>query len=205
DDVKDVERKKPLFQAPKIPPDAYLVLFFEKPSDLKTKLVSSLAKKDGADEAIAKYDGQWAVESEETAALDNDYSRPIRFDQNELVVQYEVKFANGIDCGGAYLKLISDSPHLDLNNFNDKTPYTIMFGPDKCGLDHKFHFIIRYKNPKTGEIEEKHAKKVTSDIDRYFSDKRTHLYTLVLRSDNTFERYIDQVKVQSGSLLKDME
>ncbi|KAF6775668.1 hypothetical protein AHF37_04762, partial [Paragonimus kellicotti] len=218
----DDEPEMPLFQAPKIPPDAYLVLFFEKPSDLKTKLVSSLAKKDGADEAIAKYDGQWAVESEETAALDNDYSlvlkskakhhaiatklsRPIRFDQNELVVQYEVKFANGIDCGGAYLKLISDSPHLDLNNFNDKTPYTIMFGPDKCGLDHKFHFIIRYKNPKTGEIEEKHAKKVTSDIDRYFSDKRTHLYTLVLRSDNTFERYIDQVKVQSGSLLKDME
>ncbi|KAF8565331.1 hypothetical protein P879_06402 [Paragonimus westermani] len=222
DDSKDVERKKPLFQVPQIPPDAYLALFFEKPSDLKTKLVSSLAKKDGADEAIAKYDGQWAVEIEETAALDNDYSlvlkskakhhaiatklsRPIRFDQNELVVQYEVKFANGIDCGGAYLKLISDSPHLDLNNFNDKTPYTIMFGPDKCGLDHKFHFIVRYKNPKTGEIEEKHAKKVTSDIDRYFSDKRTHLYTLVLRSDNTFERYIDQVKVQSGSLLKDME
>ena len=21
--------------------------------------------------------------------------------------------------------------------FNDKTPYTIMFGPDKCGMDHK--------------------------------------------------------------------
>jgi len=22
-------------------------------------------------------------------------------------------------------------------NFHDKTPYTIMFGPDKCGNDHK--------------------------------------------------------------------
>lgn len=22
-------------------------------------------------------------------------------------------------------------------SFHDKTPYTIMFGPDKCGLDHK--------------------------------------------------------------------
>ncbi|KAA3672719.1 calnexin [Paragonimus westermani] len=187
DDAKDVEKKK-----------VYPQSLFDLSSHY-FKLVSSLAKKDGADEAIAKYDGQWAVEIEGTAALDNDYSlvlkskakhhaiatklsRPIRFDQNELVVQYEVKFANGIDCGGAYLKLISDSPHLDL-----------------------FHFIVRYKNPKTGEIEEKHAKKVTSDIDRYFSDKRTHLYTLVLRSDNTFERYIDQVKVQSGSLLKDME
>ena len=30
------------------------------------------------------------------------------------------------------MKLISDSDE-DLEDFNDKTPYTIMFGPDKCG------------------------------------------------------------------------
>lgn len=41
--------------------------------------------------------------------------------------------------------------HLFQNKFNDKTPYTIMFGPDKCGNDFKvsaisdfsyFHSII---------------------------------------------------------------
>ena len=47
---------------------------------------------------------------------------------------------------------------MDLKNFNDKTPYTIMFGPDKCGNDHKLHFIFRHVNPLTKEIEEKHAK-----------------------------------------------
>lgn len=45
------------------------------------------------------------------------------------------------ECGGAYLKLLSlDSTKKkdqDLKNFHDKTPYTIMFGPDKCGNDHK--------------------------------------------------------------------
>lgn len=64
----------------------------------------------------------------------------------------------------------------------DKTPYTIMFGPDKCGEDYKLHFIFRHKNPKTGEYEEKHAKKSDSDLRTYYTDKKTHLYTLGKRS-----------------------
>lgn len=60
----------------------------------------------------------------------------------------------------------------------DKTPYTIMFGPDKCGEDYKLHFIFRHKNPKTGEYEEKHAKKPDADLRTYYTDKKTHLYTL---------------------------
>lgn len=53
-----------------------------------------------------------------------------------------------------------------------------MFGPDKCGEDYKLHFIFRHKNPKTGEYEEKHAKKADSDLRTYYTDKKTHLYTL---------------------------
>ncbi|CAL8074643.1 unnamed protein product [Calicophoron daubneyi] len=217
------KRVKPPFVVPTIPPNAFTVLYFGSPNDLNDKLILSKAKKEGIDESIAKYDGIWSVEVPPTSAIEGDYAlvlkskakhhavshkllRPIDFTRlDELVIQYEVKFEDGMDCGGAYIKLLSDSPGLDLHNFNDKTPYTIMFGPDKCGGDHKFHFIIRHKNPKTGKFEEKHAKKVSESIDSYFSDKRTHLYTLVMRSDNTFERYIDQSKVQSGSLLTDME
>ncbi len=75
-------------------------------------------------------------------------------------------------------------PHLPLpclssqEEFVDKTPYTIMFGPDKCGEDYKLHFIFRHKNLKTGEFEEKHAKKPDSDLRTYYTDKKTHLYTL---------------------------
>lgn len=53
-----------------------------------------------------------------------------------------------------------------------------MFGPDKCGEDYKLHFIFRHKNPKTGELEEKHAKKPDADLRTYYTDKKTHLYTL---------------------------
>ncbi|KAF5890662.1 calnexin, partial [Clarias magur] len=183
--------------------------------------VLSQAKKEGIDEEIAKYDGKWEVEEMKDTKLPGDKGlvlksrakhhaisasllRPFTFDTKPLIVQYEVNFQNGIDCGGAYVKLLSQSPDLNLDEFVDKTGYTIMFGPDKCGEDYKLHFIFRHKNPKTGEYEEKHAKKPESDLRTYYTDKKTHLYTLVLNPDNTFEILIDQTVVNSGSLLNDM-
>ncbi len=60
---------------------------------------------------------------------------------------------------------------------SSQTPFTIMFGPDKCGATNKVHFIFRHRNPKTGEWEEKHLKnppapKIT---------KTTALYTLIVK------------------------
>ena len=54
-----------------------------------------------------------------------------------------------------------------------------MFGPDKCGTDNKFHFIVRFKSPVKGTYEEKHAKK-SELLDSYYNDGKTHLYTLSL-------------------------
>ncbi|XP_072251284.1 calnexin isoform X1 [Leuresthes tenuis] len=183
--------------------------------------VLSKAKKDDADEDIAKYDGKWAVEEMKDSKLPGDKGlvlksrakhhaisaqllRPFTFDTMPLIVQYEVNFQSGIDCGGAYVKLLTQTPDLDLDQFVDKTPYTIMFGPDKCGEDYKLHFIFRHKNPKTGEYEEKHAKKPDADLRTYYTDKKTHLYTLVVNSDNSFEVLVDQTVVNSGNLLTDM-
>lgn len=100
-------------------------------SNLLSRLVVSQARKDGIDDSIAKYDGVWSVEVPYTSAIENDHAlvlkskakhhavstklfRPIKFDTNELVIQYDVKFQDGIDCGGAYIKLLSASPNLDL-------------------------------------------------------------------------------------------
>ncbi|XP_068596286.1 calnexin [Brachionichthys hirsutus] len=183
--------------------------------------VVSSAKKEDTDEDISKYDGKWAVEEMKDSALPGDKGlvlksrakhhaisaqllRPFTFDTKPLIMQYEVNFQLGIDCGGAYVKLLSQTADLDLDQFVDKTPYTIMFGPDKCGEDYKLHFIFRHKNPKTGEYEEKHAKKPDADLRTYYTDKKTHLYTLVVNPDNTFEILVDQTVVNSGSLLSDM-
>ena len=92
------------------------------------------------------------------------------------IQSFQVAFQNGLDCGGGYVKLLSSSKDLDLRHLTDKTPYTIMFGPDKCGSDSKFHFIFRHVHPDTGAVEEKHCKKVEGKgrgvLEEIFKDKK---------------------------------
>lgn len=223
DELTVKQAGKPTFVAPQMPEKAYFCQFFQSTTSLKDDFVLSETKKDGVDDKIAKYDGKWAIEVPSSAAILEDFAlvlksqarhaalssilaRPFSFAKaQQFVAQYEVKFQNAHDCGGAYLKFISASDPAPLTAFHDKTPYSVMFGPDKCGNDHKLHFIIRHKNPKSGEFEEKHAKKPTAEMDKYFSDKKTHLYTLVINADNTWEIYVDQKLINSGGLLTDLE
>lgn len=117
----------------------------------------------------------------------------------DLVVQYEVKLQNGLECGGAYMKLLQENKALHAEEFSNASPYIIMFGPDKCGATNKVHFIFRHKNPKTGEYEEKHLK--TPPMARIV--KTTTLYTLIVKADQTFEILIDGTSAKTGSLLED--
>ncbi len=157
--------------------------------------MTSQSKKEDVDEDIAKYDGIWVIESSADVVLEGDrglvlkskakhsaiskrLKKPFQFSNKKpLVIQYEVKFQNPMDCGGAYVKLIAQDANLKLEEFHDKTGFSVMFGPDKCGTENKYHFIVRYKNPVTGEFEEKHAKK-SQLIDAFFTDGKTHLFTL---------------------------
>ncbi|XP_050416905.2 calnexin isoform X1 [Patella vulgata] len=233
DDVDDVDveveddgeddvppREKPVYKRPTLKENTYFAEPFHTKDDFTKRWVLSEAKKDNTDETIAKYDGKWSVEEPSENPLVGDLglilkskakhhavssplNKPFDFSGKPFIMQYEVRFQNGMECGGAYVKLLSQDSKLPLNKFQDKTPYTIMFGPDKCGNDHKLHFIFRHKNPKTGEIEEKHAKKPAASLDSFFTDKKTHLYTLVIKPDNTFQIKVDGNVVNSGSLLED--
>ncbi|KAK2165398.1 hypothetical protein NP493_1367g01027 [Ridgeia piscesae] len=224
DDSAENELKvaQQVYKKPIASGDVNLAEPFDNARDFKEKWVKSEAKKDGVEDNIAKYDGEWKLEEPKDNALKGDLGvvlkskakhhaisrlldTPYEFSASPLVVQYEVKFQNGLDCGGGYIKLLTQSSDLNLKKFTDKTPYTIMFGPDKCGNDNKLHFIFRHKNPVTGKYEEKHAKKPTAALDSYFTDKKTHLYTLVVKPENTFEIFVDQTLVNSGSLLEDFE
>jgi calnexin len=118
-----------------------------------------------------------------------------------FVFQYEVKFetSSGISCGGAYVKLLASSK--DLEHFDNETPYVIMFGPDKCGSTEKVHFIIRHLNPISKVWEEKHMENPPA----IKNDQVSHLYTLVVRPDNTFEVLIDLEVAKKGSLETDFK
>ncbi|XP_053556799.1 calmegin [Bombina bombina] len=219
----DSEENKSYFEvAYKTPVPSGEVFFTETFDDgtLNGWVLSKTMKED-ADEELAKYDGRWEVEElkenkilgdmglvlKSTArhhAISAKLKKPFVFEDKPLIVQYEVNFQDGIDCGGAYIKLLSETSYLNLEEFHDRTPYTIMFGPDKCGEDYKLHLIFRHKNPIIGDYDEKHAKRPEVDLKKYFNDGKTHLYTLILKPDNTYEMLIDQNVVSQGSLLSDV-
>ncbi|KAF5110373.1 hypothetical protein DV453_001028 [Geotrichum candidum] len=116
-----------------------------------------------------------------------------------LVVQYEVKFQKVHECGGAYIKLLSDSDELRFEEFSNETPYQVMFGPDKCGSTNKIHFIIRRKNPITGDYEEKHLNNPPPAL----LNRLTNLYTLVIKENQDFEIRVNGQIIRAGNLLDD--
>ena len=67
----------------------------------------------------------------------------------------------GFGGGGSALSIVSSvgscstNDALSADGFKAETPYTIMFGPDHCGETNKVHFILRHRNPLSGEWEEK--------------------------------------------------
>jgi len=124
--------------------------------DWETRWKPSHAKKEDSksDEDWA-YVGEWSVEEPTVLpgivgdkglvlknpaahhAISSKFSKPINNKGKDLVVQYEVKLQKGLECGGAYMKLLRDDKKLASDEFSNASPYVIMFGPDKCGTTNK--------------------------------------------------------------------
>ncbi|CAB1326019.1 unnamed protein product [Coregonus sp. 'balchen'] len=127
------------------------------------------------------------------------YSSSARFEPfsnqgKTLVIQFTVKHEQNMDCGGGYIKLFPAD--LDQADMHGDSNYNIMFGPDICGpATKKVHVIINYKGKN-------HL--IRKDI-RCKDDEYTHLYTLILNPDDTYEVKIDNKKVESGSLEEDWD
>jgi calreticulin len=112
----------------------------------------------------------------------------------DLVIQFQVKHEQKIDCGGGYIKLYPES--LDQADLHGDSPYYIMFGPDICGYStKKVHVIFNYKGKNLL------TKKTIACKD----DELSHVYTLVVKPDNSYEVYIDLEKKESGKLEDDWD
>lgn len=74
------------------------------------------------------------------------------FKNKPLVVQYEVKYQKGGNCGGGYIKLLEDGFQSSPKEFSDKTPWVVMFGPDltcpgtKVSIKCALHVSLRMLN-----------------------------------------------------------
>lgn len=106
-----------------------------------------------------------------------------------LVLQFSVKHEQKIDCGGGYVKLLP--PKTDQSNFNGDAEYSIMFGPDICGFStKKVHAIFNHNGQNLLKKEDVKCP----------DDEFTHFYTLIVRSDDTFEVLIDGESKEKGDL-----
>uniref|UniRef100_A0AAQ6IP50 Calreticulin n=1 Tax=Anabas testudineus TaxID=64144 RepID=A0AAQ6IP50_ANATE len=107
-----------------------------------------------------------------------------------LVIQFSVKHEQKIDCGGGYVKIFpSDLDQSDMHG-DSQDGCSIQF-PDIS----KVHVIFNYKG-------QNHL--IKKDI-KCKDDELTHLYTLILNPDQTYEVKIDNEKVESGSLEDDWD
>ncbi|THH03955.1 hypothetical protein EW145_g5872 [Phellinidium pouzarii] len=178
--------------------------------------VSEATKKTPVGTETYSYVGKWEVEEPLKPVIAGDkglvakskaahhaisapFASAIDFSDKPLVVQYEVEYQDGGNCGGGYVKLLENGFQTSGKEFDDKTPWTIMFGPDLTCPGTKVHFIFRHKNPITGEFEEKHLKAPPKPS----IQKTTNLYTLVLNPDNTYDVLFNGESVNSGNLLED--
>ncbi|KAJ3215289.1 hypothetical protein HDU67_000633 [Dinochytrium kinnereticum] len=169
------------------------------------------------DDELLNYRGEWAIEEPTVLggfagdkglvvktpaahhAISALFPKPIDNTGKTLILSYEVKLQNSLECGGAYMKVLTHNASFVPAKFDDKTPYTIMFGPDRCGGTNKVHFIFRHLNPISGEWEEKHLNNPPAAK----IEKTSTLYTLIVRKDNSFEILINNESAKSGSLLED--
>lgn len=112
----------------------------------------------------------------------------------DLVIQFSVKHAQKIDCGGGYIKVFPSG--LDQKQMTGDSDYNIMFGPDICGTSNKkVHVIFNYKGKNL----------LTKKTIPCETDQLTHVYTLIVKPDNTYEVRIDGNKKESGSLSDDWD
>ena len=116
--------------------------------------------------------------------LSAPFSVPLTSRDKQLIVQYTVKYETIQECGGAYLKILPGGDQFDADSFSGDTPYSIMFGPDICGSTKRTHVILHNERLNENLL-------INKDIPCE-KDTFSHLYTLVVRTDNTFEVFVDK-------------
>ncbi|KAG8900277.1 hypothetical protein FRB99_006145 [Tulasnella sp. 403] len=218
-------------EAPEWKPSAVKGVFLEQfgPDWASRWTPSEATKKTPVGGETFSYVGKWSVEDASSPSILGDkglvaktkaslhaisapLSAPLDPAGKTFVLQYEVKYQKGGNCGGGYLKLLEDGS-LANKEFSDTTPWVIMFGPDltcpgtkACSLLPSYplspvlqvHFIFRHQNPVTKEFEEKHLASPPSPV----IDDMTKLYTLIVHPNNTYNVLVDDEVSSEGNLLE---
>ncbi|OWZ04624.1 Calreticulin precursor [Phytophthora megakarya] len=143
-------------------------------------------------------EGDKAIKTSEDARF---YALTAKFDKafdnkgKDLFLSYLVQHEQKLDCGGAYIKLLPAD--VDQKNFGGDSPYNVMFGPDICGSTKKTHAILNYARPGEEAVNMDHKDSIRAE-----SDTDAHVYSFILKKDNTYEVKIDGKSIKDGELAK---
>jgi calreticulin len=128
-----------------------------------------------------------------SAKLDTPFSNK----DKTVVVQFSAKNEKKeyAFCGGGYIKL--HPAGIDQAKYGGDDKYNVMFGPDLCGYDiSRIHLIFR------DHKDENLLKKDEIKLDYDDKNEFTHVYTLILKPDGSFQVLMDQKEKASGTLLE---
>ncbi|OHT12281.1 Calnexin 1 [Tritrichomonas foetus] len=138
-------------------------------------------------------------EKEKPHAISHKFRHPIVAPNETLVIQYEMRSQFLFTCTSAFMKIFT-SPDFDPTDLSNSTDKFIEFGPERCGPFNqtRLNFFTKDENGKQIEHKLKHP---------YFIpvDEISHLYTLIIRPNNTFEYLIDNRSMRNGTFTDDFD
>ena len=115
-----------------------------------------------------------------------------------FVLQYETRIPQYLDCSAAYIKLFRQIEPIVIN---EKTEPLLTFGPEICNLKSNILFKFQHFNKKTGKWTELSLK----NPPKFKADGLNHLFTLIIKPDNSYEILIDGNTTKKGSLYNDFD
>jgi len=187
--------------------EVYLEENFSGDWESKWKTASPAGKEMGK---WAVSNGKWFVDEEVNKGL--QVTEDMRFHAitakmdkmasskgKELVIQFSAKVESHqyAFCGGGYIKLLPEGTKQE--TFGGDDEYAVMFGPDLCGYDvSHIHAIFNHKGDNLLKTEK---------IALEYSDKNefTHLYTLHMKPDGTYEVFFDLESKAKGNMVDDWD
>ncbi|KAL6611010.1 Calreticulin-domain-containing protein [Neocallimastix californiae] len=124
-----------------------------------------------------------------SAPLDEIFSTK----EKTLVIQYTMKQESKLTCSSNYIKLFPRN--LKQKQLNSNSHFNLLFGPNKCKSFNETQAFLTYKQKKP--LLKKHIDTT--------ADHLTHLYTFVIKPDQTYQILIDNEEKASGHFFDDWD
>lgn len=137
---------------------------------------------------------------EKSHGISHKFRHPISLPPNEtFILQYEARSQFHFRCTSAFIKLLTAD--YKPQAFSNSTEHIIEFGPERCWDFNQTRFtVITYQeDPETHQKTKiEHKMKHSHWIP---NDEVTHLFTLIIRPNNTFEYLIDNRSMRNGTFI----